>query len=54
MSLIHFFRRLFDKKKFPVHRAKAKPKIRAEMEVTRADGSKEYYVADEKGQRRIK
>jgi len=51
MNLIHFFGRMFRKIKYEV---KARPKATLHMKVTRADGSEEYYVADEKGQRRIK
>lgn len=35
-------------------KVRSRGEVRAEMVVTRADGSREYYVADKKGQRRIK
>ena len=50
MIFINLFRKWSRKKKVPI---KARPKATLEMVVTRADGSREIYVADEKGQRRI-
>jgi hypothetical protein len=50
MKTLNLLRKWATKKEAP---AKARPKATLEMVVTRADGSKEIYVADEKGQRRI-